>query len=125
MGLMLGSSARPYDARRAVAHTRAAVATTPCPIPMSCLQFKRHTDPALEARRYPGGYPHDPVNLRLAESVGLATADARALSKALHASAEAHAREDAVCVFDLVDTCQEFLRERNEAPAGTCTVCAG
>lgn len=72
--------------------------------------------------RYPGAYPQEAINLRLDESVGLSTADTRALSKALHASAEAHAREAAVCVFDLVDSCQEFLRDRNEAPAGESTV---
>ena len=71
-------------------------------------------------RRYAAGYPHDPINLRLLDVSGLSTADARGLSKALHASAEAHAREDAVCVFDLVDACQDFLRARN-VPAAADT----
>ena len=47
---------------------------------------------------------------------GLSLADRRALSKLLHTSAEAMARENTVCGFDLVDASQEFLRDRNDTP---------
>ena len=68
------------------------------------------------ACRYEYGYPHTPVGLRVDRTEGLSPADRRAISKLLHASAEAMAREDAVCGFDLVDASQDFLRDRNETP---------
>lgn len=46
----------------------------------------------------------------------MSLADRRALSKLLHTSAEAMARENSVCGFDLVDASQEFLRARNDTP---------
>jgi len=53
---------------------------------------------------------------------GLSLADRRALSKLLHTSAEAMARDNSVCGFDLVDASQEFLRARNDTPYEADTV---
>lgn len=57
------------------------------------------------AHRYPPRYPSQALVLRLSSS-GLATADVRSLSKALHAEAESHATGSLVCCFNLVEKCQ-------------------
>lgn len=76
----------------------------------------------LHAYRYDQGYPHAPVSLKVERTDGLSPADRRAMSKLLHASAEAMARKDAVCGFDLVDASQDFLRDRNDTPYQTDAV---
>ena len=70
----------------------------------------------LHARRYDHGYPHTPVILKVDRTEGLSVTDKRAISKMLHTSAEAMARQNTVCGFDLVDAGQEFLRGRNDSP---------
>lgn len=51
--------------------------------------------------------------LRLRDYESLALGDQRALSKQLHAAAAQFAAEGAVCAFDLIDACQQFLQDRN------------
>ncbi|CAL8462314.1 g1847 [Coccomyxa elongata] len=64
--------------------------------------------------RLNGGYPEKPCTLRVKGTKGLLLTDKRALSKALHRAAAQHAQQEEVCAFDLVEACQEFLRQRNK-----------
>lgn len=46
--------------------------------------------------------------------MGLSAEDIKLLSRELQDGAAAYARENSVCVFNLVGQCQEFLLERND-----------
>ncbi|KIZ01806.1 putative serine/threonine-protein kinase GCN2 [Monoraphidium neglectum] len=67
--------------------------------------------------RYSAGYPCQPLQLRLRDPQGLLPEDVRALSASVADSAAAYAKQEAICVFNLVDECQEFLRSRNAEAA--------
>ena len=62
---------------------------------------------------FPPQYPREAVTLRLSEVTGLPIKDSRQLSKLLHQQADEHAGRDEVCAFDVVDFCQEWLRDHN------------
>lgn len=64
--------------------------------------------------RYTTGYPAVPLQLRLANTTGLSADDTKQLAHQLNEAAAGFAKQAAVCVFNLVDECQEFLREHNE-----------
>jgi hypothetical protein len=66
---------------------------------------------------YSAGYPCKPLQLRLRDPEGLLPEDVTALLASITDSAAAYARQEAICVFNLVDECQEFLRARNAAAA--------
>jgi hypothetical protein len=55
------------------------------------------------------------LQLRLANPTGLPPADAKQLAGQLEEAAAGFAKQKTVCVFNLVDLCQDFLREHNEA----------
>jgi hypothetical protein len=74
------------------------------------------TVPSLP-RSYSAGYPCQPLQLRLRDPQGLLPEDVRALSASVADSAAAYAKQEAICVFNLVDECQEFLRSRNAEAA--------
>lgn len=65
--------------------------------------------------RYSAGYPAQPLQLRLKNAVGLLPADVRRLAHAVNESAFRYAKTHSVCVFNLVDECQNVLREENAA----------
>jgi hypothetical protein len=65
--------------------------------------------------RYTAGYPSSPLLLRLANTTGLAPADVKQLAGQLEEAAADFAKQSTVCVFNLVDLCQDFLRDHNEA----------
>jgi RWD domain len=77
-------------------------------------------------RRLPPNYPFVEATLRLRDHEGLALSEQRALSKQLHAAAADFSAEGAVCAFDLINSCQAFLQERNvQAAAHPDTAAVG
>lgn len=80
-------------------------------------QSRKPPPPGLCPRSYSAGYPSRPLQLRLLDPEGLLPEDLEALSAALADSAASYARQDAVCVFNLVDDCQECLRAHNAGAA--------
>lgn len=69
------------------------------------------------ARSYSAGYPCQPLQLKLRDPEGLLPDDVTALAASINDSAAAFAKQEAICVFNLVDECQEFLRSRNAEAA--------
>lgn len=67
-------------------------------------------------RRYPANYPRQPVSLRLQRSQGLTAPNVKLLAATLTEVAERCAADGAVSMFNIVEECQEFLRQRNTAP---------
>lgn len=63
--------------------------------------------------RYPHSYPAQAVALKVKKPEGLAPASIKELLDQLNQSAAEHAQGGEVCVFDLVDVTQEFLRKYN------------
>lgn len=55
---------------------------------------------------------------------GLSTDDVATLTARLNSTAATLAKQDAVCVFNLVDECQEFLQARNAAAAEAAAAAA-
>jgi hypothetical protein len=55
------------------------------------------------------------LQLRLANTTGLSLADVKQLAGQLEEAAADFAKQNTVCVFNLVDLCQDFLRDHNEA----------
>ncbi len=83
---------------------RAAAAVRHCP------RMHQHAGPPpartpARGRRLPPGYPRQKLVLHVSAS-GLDTAAARALSKALHAEADALAADGRVCCFNVAERCQ-------------------
>ncbi len=64
--------------------------------------------------RYSADYPAAALQLHIRDADGLLLDEARRLTQQLSESAAQHAKQEAVCVFDLVDECQDFLREHND-----------
>ncbi|KAF8070961.1 GCN2 [Scenedesmus sp. PABB004] len=83
-------------------------------VPHPATEALNHTAAQISIR-YTAGYPATPLQLKLREVVGLGDDDAAALAQQLDAAAAAFAKDEAVCVFNLVDCCQEFLRDHNAA----------
>ena len=70
-------------------------------------------DVIMSVGRLPPNYPYVEATLRLSDHEGLVLSEQRALSKQLHAAAADFAADGAVCAFDLINSCQAFLQERN------------
>ena len=85
------------------------------PRPSARLQLQPAAPPPSRPS-LPRGYPREPPGLRLTSAAGLAEADVRALSKALHGLAAEHAGRAEICCFQLVTAAQDYLRERNVPP---------
>lgn len=69
-----------------------------------------NSPPPLVPPSYPRSYPQEELVLKLADPVGLADADIKALSKQLHQAAASYAQEGEICCFQLVTLVQEFLQ---------------
>ncbi|KXZ55244.1 hypothetical protein GPECTOR_3g384 [Gonium pectorale] len=64
--------------------------------------------------RYPHQYPTQPLGLKLKNTESVPAETCRDLLARLNASASEYAEAGEVCVFNLVDLCQEVLRPLNE-----------
>lgn len=64
--------------------------------------------------RFPPGYPHVAVNLQATNLQNLNEAEVAQLLTDLKAVSEGCARLGEVSVFDLVDRCQEWLRDAEQ-----------
>ncbi|KAK9811583.1 hypothetical protein WJX72_006503 [[Myrmecia] bisecta] len=63
--------------------------------------------------RFPKGYPRQALSVRLQSTSGLTEADSQDLHKLLQRAAAQHAQAKDVCAFNIIDACQDYLRERN------------
>lgn len=72
--------------------------------------------------RYPQAYPRQPVQLHLQQAKGLPAAWVRNAASQLQQAASDYAANGEVCVFNLVERCQELLRMHNDAPPPTAEV---
>lgn len=74
---------------------------------MSCLSY---------LCRYSANYPSQALELRLQNALGLSGKQVKDLANNLKALASTAAKGACVVVFDLVDQCQEYLRQHNNEP---------
>lgn len=66
--------------------------------------------------RYPRRYPHEELQLRVSDPLGMESFHAKAIAKALHHAAASYAEQGEVCCFQIIQLCQELLLERNIPP---------